>query len=582
VVQDIALPATSTLEVNISDDAGQPMPGRVSVVGIDPSPDATVTTTLLNPNDTTTGLLYDTKDRVRRGLAAMHFVGASGHLSVPVEPGDYQVVVSRGTEYSVDRQAVTLVAGAPTVVNAQIARVLDTTGFISSDYHVHLLNSPDSRVALERRALSFAAEGVDNLIATDHDAVTNLNPTIAALGLTPFLHSTPGEEITSFDYGHYNAYPQAVVPNLPSGGSTDWARAAPPGQDFPAYGAYVRTPAEIEAEALGKPQNAGLETVVQINHIGSHFEPLQIDTALEPPVSAIADPTIFRLDPGVANFFHAFQALELWNGASDGQQHEFLDQRMGIWMNLLNQGIASTAISDTDTHSSTNLNSAGARTWTPSTSDAPAAIVDNEIGLAVKAGKAVGGQGCYAQARVVDTETAAQADLTLAGDTLVTATNGDVDLEIEIQAPTWAPYDTIEIYRNASTQVTGTNGGVPVDYTGVPTQTLSLGAGDFTRTTVNVHPAVPGAERFETSKTLTLSGLTDDEWIVVMARGTTGVSEPMFPVHVHDADAGQSLADLMNLTVGEGGVRALCFTNALFVDVDGNGDFDPPGVSVVP
>jgi hypothetical protein len=174
------------------------------------------------------------------------------------------------------------------------------------------------------------------------------------------------------------------------------------------------------------------------------------------------------------------------------------------------------------------------------------------------------------------------ADLTLTGDTQVTATGGDVDLEIEIQAPTWAPYDTIEIYRNAGTQVTGTSGGVPVQYTAVPTHTLSLGAGDFTRSTVNVHPAVPGGERFETSHTMTLAGLTDDEWIVVLARGTTGISEPMFPVYVHDADAGQSLADLTTLTVAEGGVRALCFTNALYVDVDGNGDFDPPGVQLAP
>jgi hypothetical protein len=29
-------------------------------------------------------------------------------------------------------------------------------------------------------------------------------------------------------------------------------------------------------------------------------------------------------------------------------------------------------------------------------------------------------------------------------------------------------------------------------------------------------------------------------------------------------------------------VRALGFTNALFVDVDGDAAFDPPGVSVVP
>jgi hypothetical protein len=126
-------------------------------------------------------------------------------------------------------------------------------------------------VALRTRALSFAAEGVENVVATDHDAITDLTPTITANGLGSFLGSTIGEEITSFDYGHYNAYPQGEDPTRVSNGSTDWGGAAPAGLDFPAYGNHPLTPAQIEAAALAKPQNAGLETVVQINHIGSHF-----------------------------------------------------------------------------------------------------------------------------------------------------------------------------------------------------------------------------------------------------------------------------------------------------------------------
>jgi hypothetical protein len=591
--ENFALPATGRLRVNVTDASGSPTPARVSVIGFDPSPEPTIFSqvTPLIPG-TNTGVLNDVSvDRLSTGFAAVGFAGADGSAELDVEPGSYQVYVSRGGEWSLFSAPVTLAAGATTVVDAQIAQVLDTAGFISSDYHVHQVNSPDSRIANERRVEAFAAEGVDNLIATDHDAISDLAPVIDALGLAPFLHTTIGEEITSFDYGHFNAYPQAVDASRPaSGGSTDWAGAAAPGSDFPSLGSYGLAPAQIEAAAQGKPQNAGLPTVVQINHIGSHFEPLRIDTAQTPPRSNLAAcpgttanpcPTFFRLDPAVANFFHAFAALELWNGSNNTHQTQFLDQRIGIWMNLLNQGIRSTAIADTDTHSVVDLETAGARTWTPASSDAPNAISDAEIAQAVIGGRAVGGQGLYVQTRLV--EGAAVADFSLGGPTLITATDGSVELEIHVQAPLWAPYDTIEIYRNASTRVAQLTGTTPTLYDAVPTTTLAAGT-DFTVTTTNVAPSVPGAERRETHLTVPLAGLTRDEWIVVVVKGTSGVSAPMFPVFPRNLSAAQNptLPDLVNVLASEAGVRALGFTNALFVDVDGNGMFDPPGVSVVP
>jgi hypothetical protein len=591
--ENFALPASARLRVNVVDANGAATPARVSVIGFDPSPEPTIfsqVSTLLPSSNT--GVLNDvSRDALGAGFAALAFTGANGVAELDVEPGSYQVYVSRGGEWSVFGAPVTLTGGNTTVVNAQIAQVLDTSGFISSDYHVHMLNSPDSRIANEFRVLSFAGEGIDNLVATDHDAITDLAPTIAALGMTTFLHTTIGEEITSFDYGHYNAYPQAQdLSRAASSGSTDWGRAAAPGADFPSLGSYGLTPTEIETAAKTKPQNAALPTVVQINHIDSHFRPLRIDSAQTPPRSNLAAcpgtsanpcPTFYRLNPAVTDFFNHFDALELWNGSNNSHQTQFLDERIGIWMNLLNQGILTTAIADTDTHSVLDLETAGARTWTPSSSDAPSAISDAEIAQAVSGARAVGGQGIYVQTRLI--EGAQVADFSLGGATLVTATDGSVDLEIHVQAPSWAPYDTIEIYRNASTRVAALNGTTPTLYDAVPTTTLVAGV-DFTVTTTNVSASVPGADRRETHLTLPLAGLTRDEWIVVVVKGTSGASAPMFPVFPRNLSPAQNptLADLVNVTAAESGVRALGFTNALFVDVDGDAAFDPPGVSVVP
>jgi len=600
---DIDLPATGRVRVTVVDGQSDPIPARVSVVGFDPSPEPNLTFTLPPLSPSTVGVFRDVKDRVSYGLVWIEYAGADGIAEFDLDPGSYQIFVSRGTEYSLFQQPLTVSSGpfgsVTETVNAQIVPVVDSSGFVSSDFHVHMIDSPDSRISQENRVRSFAGEGVDNLVATDHDAVTDLAPVISTLNLVPFLHSTIGEEITSFDYGHYNAFPQAVDPGVPSGGSTDWAGAALVGQDFPSLGSYCLTPAEIEDQARNKlasdasVQNAGLTTAVQINHIDSHFEPLRIDTSLEPPVSVLdplafdvagnpepINPLFYRLDPSVSNFFNVFDGLEIWNGSSQGSQDKFMERVMGIWMNHLNQGIAITATAVTDTHTFYNLETAGPRTWTPTStgSDSPADILDNDIGQAIQDSRAVSGQGVYLQARLVDTDVLpeATADFSWLGSTLVTATDGTVDLVIDVQAPTWAPYDTIEIYTNAQTCVASYNEGVPVLFGGIADQTLTAGT-DFTVSTVNLPN---GGQRLETHHTMSLT-LAEDTWVAVFARGTQGAtgSPPMFPVFPYSLSSAENpdLTALLDNTATENGTRALGFTNALYVDIDGNAQFDPPG-----
>ncbi len=600
VVQDFALPDTGHVQVTVHDENDLPVPARVTVVGFDPSPEPSLVATIIRGNDTTTGTFNDvTKDPLEFGTTHVGYAGANGMHSFDLEPGTYQIFVSRGTEYSAFSAPLTVGAGATVPVTARIAHVLQTPGFVSSDFHVHALNSPDSRINNDNRVLQFAGEGVDNIIMTDHDAHTDLAPHIAALGLTPFVHSTIGEEITTFDYGHFNAYPLGIDPTKPSGGSTDWGGAAPPGQDFPSAGHYSLSPAEIDAAVRANPWNTSPELAVQINHIDSHFDPLKIDTGVAPPQSFLtpSEQLAFRIDPSIPNLFHLFNGLELWNGYNRSQELcEFLaictggntGGRIGIWMNLLNQGLVATAIADTDTHEFFNTRSGGARSWTPSSTDAPAGIVDDEIGAAVHAGKAVGGQGLYVQAQLLATDgSGGVAGFGLSQPTMIPVSNGQVNLQIDVQAPLWAEYDRIEIYVNAQTRVTkrnpNTTGGTPTLYGANPTIVLNKDT-DFTRASVTDFPAIPGAGHFETHKTLTVL-VPQDAWIVVLVRGTDGVSHPMFPEMPASLSTGgnnTTLAGLLDGNLNEGGVLAQGFTNALFVDANANGSFDPPGLSIAP
>ncbi|HYC53985.1 MAG TPA: hypothetical protein VEL28_03505 [Candidatus Binatia bacterium] len=570
VVQDFALPNNGTVSVTVTDENSNVVPARVSIVGFDPSPDIKL--------GDGTGLHRDLNDVHPFGIVRAVYTDSSGTASFEVEPGNYRIYVSRGGEYSSFDAPLTVTAGVDTPVAAQIARVIDTTGFISSDHHVHGIASADSRVSESDRVRQFAGEGVDNIIMTDHHAHTDLNPRIAALGFTNFIAATIGEEITTWDTGHYNAYPMTIDPTRPSGGSTDWGGAAPAGEDFVSSGNYVLSPLETYNLAKTGPTSTA-NTVVQINHIDGHFVPMKIDTSDVPPSTGMsaAERTAFRMDPAGGDLFHKFDALELWNGYNTNHQNQFLNERIGVWFNHLNQGLITTMITDTDTHAFFNLESAGGRSWSASSTDAPASMDPQEIAQSVLDGKVVGGQGIYVQTRLIDTAMPSNvADLTLAGDTLMTVSNPTmgVTLEITVQAPLWADFDTIRVYSNAATAPVPAK---PQMFTATPTMTLVKGT-HFTVSTNNVFPLVAGGSRQEVVVNVPFTNMAQDAWFVVTVKGSAGVSRPMFPVFSADLQqAGNTtLANLIDGNLGQGGVTALGVTNALYADVDGNSQFDAP------
>jgi hypothetical protein len=65
-----------------------------------------------------------------------------------------------------------------------------------------------------------------------------------------------------------------------------------------------------------------------------------------------------------------------------------------------------------------------------------------------------------------------------------------------------------------------------------------------------------------------------------MARGSDGISEPLFPVLPASLseNSNKTLADLIDGNLGEEGTPAFAFTNPVFIDVDGDG-WTAPGVA---
>ncbi|HYB98372.1 MAG TPA: CehA/McbA family metallohydrolase [Candidatus Limnocylindrales bacterium] len=593
-MQHFTLPEPGRLAVAVTDQSGEPIPAKVQLVGFDPSPDPENVQDVAGAITNTTGVFGDDgPDGSTHGIAFVAFADKNGSTGVlDVEPGQYQLVVSRGPRYSAFKQLVTVTAGATTSVAAQIAQVVETPGWITADWHVHSIDSPDSEVTRAERVATQIAEGTDFFTPSDHDYRSDFGPTIAAMGVGDLIATAPGAEITTFDYGHFNAWPVQIVPGALHGGGVDWGGAvAEAGQDFPQYGNYSLSPVDIYAMAhADTPGN-----VVQINHMYSHFDTLglDIDTAegdTGPPQSH-KDPLARRLDPSIANHFSAdFDALEVWiacNGRA-GYEEEFLDVNLGDWINLLNQGIRRTGVTSSDTHDRklTQINAHSFVAMPPELTS-PSALGNAAVDVAasVREGRVAGSNGPFVEVSLTAASTGETASLAVTDSLLASTSDGAVTVGVQIRSPLWAEFDRVDFYVGSATERYDHDGDAATRERYRVTPTVSKLAGtDFMVSTVNDYPAIPDASHLEASVSLELTGLTEDTWVMVAVRGTDGVSRPHFPVYPNslDVEGNDSLAALTDGNLGEGGMLSFAYTNPLFIDADNDDSWTPPGVQLVP
>src|SRR5262249_15018519 len=121
-------------------------------------------------------------------------------------------------------------------INFRLRRSVDTTGFLSGDFHIHSAKSLDSTAPLQDRVAGFAAEGVEVMVSTDHDYQVDYTPIIAGLGLGSRITSIVGNEVTGSvpnppvfpdSTGHINAWPMTVQPNARRDGAIEDEFVAP-------------------------------------------------------------------------------------------------------------------------------------------------------------------------------------------------------------------------------------------------------------------------------------------------------------------------------------------------------------------
>lgn len=358
----IRLPEPATLDVMVRDRSGQAMPAKVSVVGhYDAAFDG------LNPRDFLFDLSLgeerrhtdlswkepDPAKRQRRYVEARAVTDTSGAVEMKVRPskcasdagacrvGTYDVMVSRGPEYNIFVQrGVVLEPGKKVNIHAVLERVVDTSDFVSADMHVHGVNSVDSFAQLHDRVRDAAAEGLEVVISTDHNYITDYTPAIVATGLQDWLKGVVGVELSTLEMGHFNGFPlnydlTSSATHLPfvkacqsgvtvNGSAFDWVECKPQ-QIFD------------QLRALGR--YGPNKTIVQVNHprdsVLGYFNQYYVNPTSGLPElpddrNYFGSSLIAPRDRdgasqfGVDNFSMDFDALEVVNGKRGEMLHPFV------------------------------------------------------------------------------------------------------------------------------------------------------------------------------------------------------------------------------------------------------------------
>jgi hypothetical protein len=350
-----------------------------------------------------------------------HAPHGQGSFALPA--GEYEVHVSRGSEYEVQTRTLVVEARSTTTLDVTLARSFETPGWLSTDTHLHAQLSSDSSDAFTFKVAALAAEGIELPISTEHEALGDFGPAIRELGLEDFVQGVVGSEVTTSNIGHVNAFPLEPDLSLPGRGRIEW---------------FGKTPAELFATLRANPG----DPIVQVNHprwlgIGGYFTAMGLD-----PATGLASDPRFSLD---------FDTVEIVN-TCDIEQIE--RESLPDWFALLRRGERKVGTGGSDSHHAALGEVGYPRTYLRMPTDSPRTARVDDLRAAFRAGHVSISCGPYVEAKIGEHEV---------GDDVVVS-GGGVDVAVRVLAPSWQDVDTLELLLD----------GRVVSTTPIPARTTAL------------------------------------------------------------------------------------------------------------
>jgi len=360
-------PDHATLTVSVADGNGAGAPFRITAQRVDPDLD------------------------LRRRL-----VSAGAEQSFLLPPGAWDVFVHRGPEHALHHAAILLEAGKTQTIAVVLPRVVDTAGWAAVDLHVHSEDSPDSEEPLDQRIALAIADGLDAIVISNHDFVSDIADGPLAEG--PLIVRR-GLEVSTVGLGHFNVWPWAVDPAVSGNGAPRW------------FG--------TELDELFDLLHGDEATVVQCNH-----------PRFASGYAAFFD--ALNLGPQTATDTVRCDALEVINGTA----HKDTEQVMSEWLELSARGARIAATGTSDSH---GLKDAigNPRTYV-FVGDGP--ITPTAIDDGIRAGRTLATAGVFLTVQLKD-----GAQTAGIGDTL-TSTEATVTATITVAAPDWLTLGELSVW----------------------------------------------------------------------------------------------------------------------------------------
>jgi hypothetical protein len=400
----VSLDEPSHVVATITDSAGKATPAKVSFAGKDGTKD---------PN-----WGPDSGDTAVKNVYYTH----NGSFKQVIAPGKYDVIVSYGPEHDAVFTSIQVPVGGDAELKATLKRSVNTSGWISSDFHSHSSPSGDNTSSQLGRVLNLLCEHIEFAPCTEHNRIDTYVPHLKKLGVESRMATCSGMELTGgpLPVNHQNAFPLISKPRTQDGGA--------PVTD-------VDPVVQIERLALWDNKS---DKLVQMNHpnlpqiLGDRNEDGQPDGGFE---------RMF----GFVDVIEIHPPQGIFSPPTKGDDGKLARNPTFHWMQMLNRGYRISGVINTDSHY--NWHESGYfRNFIKSTTDDPANTDTMEMVHAAEKGNLIVSTGPFMTVEATGTTSDGKVLKAGPGDDL--AAEEDLSLHIRVQCPNWFDINRVQVFLN--------------------------------------------------------------------------------------------------------------------------------------
>lgn len=398
----LSYPAASRVRAKITDGQGRPIAAKVQFVGRDPTE---------SPNFGPDSAIYAVKNAV---------YCAKGQFEQPIDPGLYTAIISHGPEYDAEFREIEVLPGKLTQLTSTLRRVVQTPGWISSDFHSHSSPSGDNVSHQTGRVLNLLAEHVEFAPCTEHNRIDTYSDDLQFLDAEDAMATCTGMELTGspLPINHQNAFPLHRHEHHQDGGG-------PVTHSDPVK--------QIERLALWDQSSP---KVVQTNH--PNIPQILGDRDLD------GEP-----DQGFRGMLGWMDVIEIHPPesifsppAADISPKDKFENPMFFWLQLNNLGYRIPGVVNTDAHY--NFHGSGwLRNYMQSSTDDPGSIEIEEMIHSAEHGHMVMTTGPFLDVEIQTTDGTRYvcgSDINLG--------HMDAKIRIRVQCPNWFDVNRVQVFFN--------------------------------------------------------------------------------------------------------------------------------------